>query len=97
MLQPGSPRWLVAEPCLQPRWVSLHIPPLGPLEGPRDGQQWARRGLRDLVHLRLQCTTAPAMTASSCARIASASPSTLCVTTTGTARTDPMSPLNAVS
>lgn len=97
MLQLRSLKWLVAEPYLQPRRVSLRILPLGPHEGPGDRQQLVRWGLRGYVCLRPQCTTAPATTASSCARIASASPSTSCATTTGTAPTAPTSPPSVVS
>lgn len=60
-------------------------------------QQLARQGLRGHVRLCLQCTTTPATTASLCARTASASPSTLCVTTTVTVPMAPMSPPSVVS
>lgn len=62
-----------------------------------DSQQLVRQGQSGHVLLCPQCITAPAMTASSCARTASASPSTLCVTMTVTAPTAPMSPPSVVS
>ena len=54
-------------------------------------------GLKGCVHLCPQCTTALVTTVSSCARTASASPSTSCVTTTVTVQMALMSPPSVVS
>lgn len=89
--------WSVADPYLQlraPEICQFHH------SDPRkvgDNSQQPVGGAEGRVRLCPQCTTTPVMTASSCVRTASASPSISCVTTTVTAPTVLTSPPSVVS